>query len=311
MRWSLSSSKTFRRCQRQWFFKMCLASPKAKDPVRRSAYLLGKLQSLAAWRGSLIDSVIAREVVPALQWGRAISTNAILAEARRLFDLQLVTARAHPLRQPDRTVASFGDSYAALHCVEYSDGPRDEELETTWGEIAAALTNLLGMTQLLDHLRQSSRLIAGRSLQFSCCGMTVQAVPDLIAFFPGRPPLLIDWKAHVTGTGDAWLQLAIYAIALTQCEPHKDFPSSPADWSPEALELLEVQLLLNRTRRHVLDEADVIDADAYIADSATSMLMALDGKKGSETRQDDFPTATFDGACNWCPFRKICWETVP
>ena len=67
MKWSLSGSKTFRRCQRQWFYKNCVANGVTKDPVRRNIYLLGKLQTIAGWRGSIVDHAIEMGVVPALQ----------------------------------------------------------------------------------------------------------------------------------------------------------------------------------------------------------------------------------------------------
>ncbi len=70
MKWSLSGSKTFRRCQRQWFYKNCVANGVTKDPVRRNIYLLGKLQTIAGWRGSIVDHAIETGVVPALQSGR-------------------------------------------------------------------------------------------------------------------------------------------------------------------------------------------------------------------------------------------------
>jgi hypothetical protein len=309
MRWSVSNAKTFRRCQRQWFFKSCLANHKAKDPLRRNAYLLGKLQSIAAWRGNLIDDVITTTVVPALQFGRGPQLDVVLREAKRLFDVRLATARNHPLRQPERSVASWGDAYAAFHCVEYGTGLSDENIATAWREIETALRNLLAMTALFDRIRRAHKLIAQRSLQFSYCGVTVAAVPDLIAFFSGGPPLIVDWKAHITGTSDAWLQLAIYAMALKRCTPHRDFPSLLANCPLHAIELMEIQLLLNRIRVHALDEEDVAEAEAYIADNSNSMLMALDGKKPAELSVDDFPTAAYDGVCEYCAFRKMCWES--
>jgi hypothetical protein len=56
--WSVSESKLFRRCQRQWYFKHCVANAQAKkDPLRRRAYLFSKLQSISGWRGQLVDTV--------------------------------------------------------------------------------------------------------------------------------------------------------------------------------------------------------------------------------------------------------------
>ena len=59
MRWSYSSSRSFKQCQKQWFFKNVVASAKSKDPFRRRAYMLSKLQSISAWRGKIVDDVIS------------------------------------------------------------------------------------------------------------------------------------------------------------------------------------------------------------------------------------------------------------
>lgn len=66
MRWSYSASRSFRQCQRQWFFKNIVASARANEPLRRRAYLLSKLQSVSAWRGKVVDDIISKTLVPSL-----------------------------------------------------------------------------------------------------------------------------------------------------------------------------------------------------------------------------------------------------
>ena len=310
MKWSYSKSKTFRRCQRQWFYANCVANGVAKDPVRRSVYLLGKLQTIAGWRGSIVDRVIETDVIPSLRRRRP-DPDALVARARRLYDMQLATALEHPLRQPERTVKSWGDAYAAFHCIEYGEAPSKEQLDGTWNEIETALRNLCAMEGLLGRLSGASQLVAQRSLQFQRFdGVNVIAVPDLIAFYADEAPAIIDWKAQVGGTMDASKQLGIYSIALKSCEPHKDFPASLSRWPVESIRLVEVQLLLKRTRKHELDDIDRDSIEAYIAESSNSMLMATAGKKTTDLVAEDFPTASFDHVCERCSFRKACWETL-
>ncbi len=66
----------------------------------------------------------------------------------------------------------------------------------------------------------------------------VRTVPDVIAFSGVNPPAIIDWKVHVFGWRDAWLQLAVYAAALTRCTPHKDFPVATDQFKEIDIELL-------------------------------------------------------------------------
>src|SRR5205823_1418673 len=67
MRWSFSAARAFRQCQRSWFFKTCAANARAKDPKRREAYILSKLQNVSGWRGKLVDRIISQELVEALR----------------------------------------------------------------------------------------------------------------------------------------------------------------------------------------------------------------------------------------------------
>jgi hypothetical protein len=94
MIWSVSTAKMFERCQRQWFFKTQLANAKAKDEARQRAYRLSKLQSVSAWRGSLVDQVLSQDVLPALEGGWLITTEKTIAIAMARFDRQLAIARA-------------------------------------------------------------------------------------------------------------------------------------------------------------------------------------------------------------------------
>jgi hypothetical protein len=310
MKWSYSKSKTFRRCQRQWFYANVMANGVTKDTMRRQVYLLSKLQTVAGWRGSIVDTVIETVVVPALQRRRMPDMEVVVGRARRLYDLQLETALEHPLKQPDRSVKSWGESYAAFYSMEYGDGPSAEELEHAWQEIETALRNLCRMRGLLGRLCEADKLFAQRTLQFQRFGVTVVGRPDLIAFYADEAPAILDWKAHVFGTMDASKQLGIYSIALKSCDPHRDFPASLSRWPVESVRLVEVQLLLNRFRRHELDDADREAIEADMADSATSILMAVDGREPTDMVADDFPTAAYDHICERCSFRKACWETL-
>lgn len=136
MKWSLSAAKTFRKCQREWYFRHCLASPTANDPARRHAFNLSKLQTVAGWRGSVVDDIISRTVVGTLKARKMPDAALVLSEARRIFNMQLETARKNPLREPDMPVSSWGRSYAALACVEYGDGPTSDEIAQAWQAFA-------------------------------------------------------------------------------------------------------------------------------------------------------------------------------
>jgi hypothetical protein len=312
MVWSVSTAKTFDRCQRQWFYKQHYASARSKDKVRRKAYLLGKLQSVSGWRGSLVDQVLSSEVIPALERGEEASEARTLASAMARFDRQLAMARQHRIHEPGFKPSACGDDFAAFYGIEYSDGVSETEIEQARDEVRKAISTFLAMEKLVRRLRAAQRLVAQRRLIFAHTDTKVGAVPDVIVFPEDGPPAVVDWKVHAFGWQDAWLQLTIYAVALTRADSHADFPVAPGRYKPADIGLLEVQLLTGRLRKHVVSDDDVEYADAYIARSAESMLLATGNMadKASELSPKAFPAARYAATCNTCPYRSLCWETL-
>lgn len=137
--------------------------------------------------------------------------------------------------------------------------------------------------------------------------VTVLAYPDAIVFRRDDPPAIIDWKVHAFGTNDAWLQLAIYAIALSRCKPHVDFPSGFRT-QPQELALYEVQLLTNVVRKHSLDKEQIVEAEEYMISSAYEIACLTEGKKQADLNVEDFRTSVYEETCQRCAFRAICWE---
>lgn len=311
MKWSLSTARMFNRCQRQWFYRSLANANAKKEPLRRRLYLLGKLQSISAWRGSLVDLVIERAVVPVLRLHRLPDQNEVFRTARVLFEQQLTTARKHSLFEPGFSPKQLGDAFAALHCMEYGEGISDTEVEKSWQEVEQAISNMLSMGDLLSRLASATHLFAQRSLSLQHSGVSVQAVPDLIAFYGDKPPLIVDWKVHTFGIVDAWLQLAIYAIALVRGAPHIDFPVQLQKWTEKDIQLVEAQLLTNRLRCHDIGPDEILEAEGFIAASAETMLISMQGKKSGELTDSDFPTTSSPDTCTRCAYRVICWKESP
>jgi hypothetical protein len=309
MVWSISESRTFRQCPRRWYFKNCVANAIAKkDPERREAYLLSKLQSISAWRGNLVDLVITETLVPALNSRRTVMLSELKRQAKHYFDTQLACARQHRLREANLKIKDSGDDFAAFYCMEYGGVIPEDEIVRAWDETCKALENLVQMKELSSEIKAARYLVSQRALQFKHSGMSVRAVPDLIAFFDDAPPLIVDWKVHFFGAQEAWLQLSAYAVALTRCSPHRDFPQSLAKWKETDIRLAEAQLLTNQLRRFALTSDDIDNVDAYIADSVTQILLATEGRKPIELHPDDFPVTNSPEACQRCPFRSLCWR---
>src|SRR5262245_3814771 len=128
MIWSYSSAKVFQQCQRRWYFKNCLANARAKDLLRREAYLLSKLQSLSAWRGQIVDDIMT-EIVIALNRNASVTQKEVTRRARQLFDTQLTFAMAHRVRDRSITPTKAGDAFAAFYDIEYGQRPNEMQIE--------------------------------------------------------------------------------------------------------------------------------------------------------------------------------------
>jgi hypothetical protein len=308
MRWSYSASRSFRQCQRQWFFKNVVASAKSKDPFRRRAYLLSKLQSISSWRGRIVDDVISNTVIPAINRRIHLKLGDAKRRARALFDRQLAFARRHPIANLNMKVSGEGDSFALFHVMEYGGQIPEQEIESAWDEIETALATLFTADDLKQLLKSAEYVVAQRSLQFPLMeNVTALAVPDVIAFRKEAPPIVIDWKVHAFGQNDAWLQLAIYAIALGRCKAHADFPEGFAANAHE-IELYEAQLLTKVVRRHLIEEAEITEAEEYMLTSAYAISCLMDGQDYADLRAEDFRPAAHAASCERCAFRAICWE---
>jgi PD-(D/E)XK nuclease superfamily len=308
MRWSYSASRSFKQCQRQWFFKNIVASARSKDTFRRRVYLLSKLQSISAWRGKIVDHVISETIIPSVNRKIRITLKDAKTRARWLFDNQLAFAKRHPISDPNLRVSKEGDRFALFHVMEYAGEIPEQELQVAWQEIETALSNLFVLGDMKELLKSSSYIVAQRALQFTLMDdVTALAYPDLVAFRNGSAPVIVDWKVHTFGQSDAWLQLAIYAIALSRCTPHSDFPSG-FKVEPTKAKLHEAQLLTNAVREHVLDEDHITEAEEYIIASAYEMSCLTDGKDYADLEIDDFRPALHAESCQRCAFRAICWE---
>jgi hypothetical protein len=307
--WSFSNGRLFDKCQRAWFYKTHVANANAtKNPLQREAYILSKLQTVWGWRGKIVDHVITERIVPALQNPRALNPDTILEYALLIHRKQSEFALLNRVREPGMSQTKGGEAFAAYYAVEYGNGVSSEELAHAWEEIEQAVRNLLSMAELLNDLRRAEKLIPQRSLTFSVFQTKAKAVPDLIAFFPNEPPLIVDWKVHTFGDRDYRLQLAAYAVALARSKPHQDFPVGRSVYAPEDIRLIEAQLLTNVVRPYRLTGQDVDSVESRIVESSMEMSLAAGENAMKVLDPFDYPAAEYPEACEKCLFRKLCWK---
>ena len=309
MQWSVTDSKIYRRCPRQWYFYRLFRNHKAKDPARKKAFRLGKLQSISAWRGSVVDDVLSEMLIPALGRNVPPGRNQIMEEALETFDRRLEVARQHRVFE-DGIKFSEEKDFAAFHCMEYGGEISEEEVETARSEVRQAITNLFSteMEPLRKKLKKAEYIAPQRSLWFQHTDVSARATPDATAFFSDEPPLIVDWKVHTFGQHEAWLQLGVYAIALVRGTRPVNYTGYWQNWNEGDIQLMEAQLLTNRLREYRLTEEDARQLDQYIASSIVEMQYAVDGRKPEEMQAEEFPVTKYPDECDRCQYRALCWE---
>ena len=313
MQWSYSASRVFNRCQRKWFFHTVWGAKwRAKEgSLEREAYILSNLSTLSAWRGQIVDLTL-EELLRKSK--RLPSLESALNYANRIFDSQLEFARHRRARDPGMTKNKGGSSFAALTEYEYDQPPSKEALRSAREEVRISLSNLLHQSEALEPAREAiqaaNKTIPQRPLQIKRNGMNLKAIPDLFSFYARRAPTIVDWKVHAMGNSDAKLQLSVYAVALSQVEPHVDFFQGYKDWSVTDYDLLEAQLLIGQLRRYKLDENDYRDALDYIDDSMTSINETLFDRDPKSLTPTDFDVPNSVSVCEECQYRRICYEKL-
>jgi hypothetical protein len=309
VKWSYSGGRSFRACQRQWYFHNIVGLGQARAPDRRRVYLLGRTDSISGWRGRLVDKLITEDIVARPAQGREFPTyREILAIARQRFDKELAFARANSAED-----LSVDTKRADFALFRDDDHYSQADFDRAWEEVQTALRTLYKTDMVRQLIRDADLLVAQHALQFKIFdGVTVTAVPDLVVFESGSRPTIIDWKVHSLGSHDAWMQLAIYAIAIERCVPHRnwqDFFDTMAR-STKNIRLIEVQLLTGAVREHHLTEDDFTAAEEFMEATAYQMACLVDNRKSNELNAEEFLQARSPEACDACGYRPLCRETV-
>lgn len=311
MIWSISGYKQFNKCPRQWYYSNIVADARVKnDLFRKDVTILSKLQSIEAWRGSIVDDVISRLLVNTLNRKLPINGDYLKNEAMLSFDQQLNYAIFQQYRLPESKLSS-DENFAALFAYEFGIEPTIEDIEQARQDIISALDNLLADEEFLSYLRSAKLLVSQRTLLYGFDRFNVRAIPDLIAFFDDKPPHIFDWKVHTYGTITYDEQLISYAVALykvLQNKPHKDFPKNAAGFSIYDYKLTEYQLLHKEhiKRDYEVTSESLEEFSDHINVSIIEMYRTGCHKKYNQLEVERFPTTNYVENCPKCAFKKIC-----
>lgn len=308
---SVTGYKQYKQCPRYWCYKNIVADARVKkDPFRREVTLLARLQTIYAWRGTVVDNILSRYLVNAVNKHRAIDKDFFITQAMTMFTNQLEFAVFQKYRDPGTEITNNPDFNALIEC-EIGSGITDEEIKNAKGDIISALTNVLEDREFMEYLQSAKNLISQRSLTYNYDRFSVKAKPDLIAFFENDPPHIFDWKVHTYGTVTYDEQLIAYAVALFKVghiKPHEDFPANLSKYSLYDYKLSEYQLLhKDRIKRdYTITEDQVRDFGDNLGSAIIEMHIAGANKKYKDIDIEAFETTKYVENCTNCAFQKIC-----
>lgn len=290
-----------------------MAYPNSKDYMRRETYILKQLQTIDAWRGSIVDKVIEKQIIPGIKENKLLSDSEVVDFSMELMEKQLKFGMEKRYRDPKITKSGANGAFCAFYEMEYNGGLSEGVLQRAKEDVITSLKNLLHSNFLKEIAINNSYLITQRPLLFRFGDVNISCTPDVFVFFEKHTPLIVDWKVHFFGNTDAWLQLGTYAVALSRVNPHKDFPENFQSQIEDLtkIRLIEYQLLKNQVREYSLSPSDIADIEDYIFRSSMQMRRLVGEKGYNELDVNQFKTAYSPEACEKCQFKKICWGKIP
>lgn len=300
-RWSFSTDKLFRRCQRQFYFREIAAHHSQKEPWRREAFVLKQLKTLELWRGSVIHEAIQHYVVPALRKGNALDWGLLTEQTIQRAKAQLAFSTQKRYREPGIAKTKHED-FCALMAHETGQGVTAEEFDRVCSEIKIAFQRLASLSDLWKSLLGRKDCKAEHQIWVEFDEVKIMVQIDLLFQRSLKHPTIIDWKSYeLGGDTDARLQTTLYGWALWKS-------GFFGDLSPERIELLECQVQDGVVIKHEcsLDVFDELEDHLYR--SLNRIFSLCRSKKLTEARLQDFAFTDNPNNCEHCTFRQLCIE---
>ena len=303
LKWTFSTHRCFRRCQRQYFFREIAASHNARNALRREAFILKQAKGLDLWRGLLVHGAIESQVIPRLEENVPIPWDEVMNKTLAAAHLQFDFSASAKHREEGMTKSKAGDAYCVLLPHLRGEDVSTEEFERVLAETQLALRNLAGMEELWRRITGRGRYWAELPVCVAYAGARVEARIDLLCFRGPGKPIVVEWKTYAGDTGgDARLQTAVYAWVL--CRHKKWAIKNAAD-----VELLEAQLLSGKLIEHRCDDRSFEELEDLIYRGIGEMQALVGEKQYADQVLHDFAFARSPSMCVYCAFRELCIGT--
>jgi hypothetical protein len=311
MNWTYSTSNVFRQCRRKFFFSEVLPAHCHSNALRRKAFELKNMQDLTMWAGSVVDSYLTQEIIPAISEGQSLDFEHFAEEAVKLAEAQFDFSRQGLYK--NQTKEAAGMVYAILDVHEIGQPYELADLDAAYTTIRQAISNIPQLRMpnsqqmLLDFLQQAFSLrsdVTNRYMHIEEARVCPQI--DLIAYVKGKP-VVIDWKVSLSSTSDYSRQLIIIGLAILRHRNLVVTSKRPYEYSD--IRLLEVNLIKDGgyVREHDFTQERANDILDDINLSSGDISQLIRNRLPKDIPITDFPGLENGGyLCDTCPFYMLC-----
>jgi hypothetical protein len=269
------------------------------------------MKDLTMWAGSVVDSYLTQEIIPAISQGQALNFDQFAEDAVKLAKAQFDFSRQGLYK--NQTKEAAGIVYAILDIHEIRQPYEPAELDAAYTTIRQAILNIPRLRMpnnqqtLLDFLQRAYSLRADVTNRYMHIEeATVCPQIDVIAYVNGKP-VVIDWKVSLSSTSDYSRQLIIIGLAILR---HRNLVvTSKRRYEYSDIRLLEVNLIKDGgyvwEHAFTQEQANEILDDINLSSGDISKLVR--NRPPKDIPITDFPGLEYGGyLCDTCPFYMLC-----
>jgi hypothetical protein len=303
VKWSVSASRAFSRCQRQYYFGQIVAWHTG-DPLRKRAFLLKQAKTPALWIGNVVHSAIERGVLPNVRNGHWPEMDQIVQNAHEMVRRQFAFSQSGRYLHESKSAA--GDEYCvlAIHYIDEREG--GDWLDEVLIAVEKAICNLLSSKQMQAFLMERPNYRWEQNLPFKIEDTLIAARPDLLMpSRSGRGLDVVDWKVSRRASSYHF-QMAVYALAARETEWLTDLAEEGL--CGYVINLFDPGLAVALLDPYTVDEDALAATVNRIYESIDRIQALTEGKGYTDLDIGRFEYARSAGTCALCNWRVLCTE---
>jgi hypothetical protein len=315
-KWSLSSTNTFRICQKKFFFSHVLAkNNKLSSLIEKQAYWLKKVVNLDMWAGNVVDTIMNEKVIPLFSAGEEPNFDEIEDYAIKLLRRQWDFSKEGKYKSI--TEANAKEDYCVLDVNENNIPYTKEELGAVALRVKQSIQNISKiecpngqlLTSLLRDAKWLSPNLNNRSVKIGNTNVAPQI--DLLLSNAGFQ-YIIDWKVSDGKNSDYARQLGIIGMVIYRKRAELVRQKEGNDWMYDFkdmnLILYEVNLFKGYIKEHFFTKAMYGELVDYVSQTSRDFELLRKGRELNEVHFKEYAGTGSDDyyTCDTCSFQHLC-----